>query len=166
MHLVSRKNKLIVIQTIFVENLSAVLVFASSQEENVILQPLCWCWWVLRRDFLRTWRWKGQIGHFEEKSLNIGCYPGTGNLGSDCKAASRQKYFTTGPCQFFFFFFWGLVISVFLIYIYSFSSFLFGFISLVSLQFFCLLYWIEMKNEMYKTLEENSVSVPHSEAWQ
>lgn len=40
--LVSRKNDLIVIQTIFMENLSAVLVFASSQEENVILQPLYW----------------------------------------------------------------------------------------------------------------------------
>lgn len=93
------------IQTIFIEILSAVLVFASSQEENVILQLLYWCWWVLRRDILRTWRWKGQIGHFKETSLNFGCYPGTGNLGSDCKPASRQKYFTRGPCQFFFFFF-------------------------------------------------------------
>lgn len=36
-HLVSRKNELIVIQTSFIENLSAVLVFASSQEENIIL---------------------------------------------------------------------------------------------------------------------------------
>lgn len=40
---VSRKNELIVIQTIFMEDLSAVLVFASSQEENVILQSLYSC---------------------------------------------------------------------------------------------------------------------------
>lgn len=43
MLLAYRKNEFIVIQTISVENLSALVVFAFSQEENAILKPLYWC---------------------------------------------------------------------------------------------------------------------------
>lgn len=43
MLLADRKNEFIVIQTISGQNVSVLLVFAFSQEENAIFKPLYWC---------------------------------------------------------------------------------------------------------------------------